>query len=192
MTGLIIRRFVSIALLFSAGLSPALHAHLLPAQRGTLNFVDNGAFMALSLPISAFDGIDDDKNGSVSIAEFNKHRADIVSSVTNGIVMSEKGEDRVLKGVMLSPVSSEEHDEHGKHRESPDAEIARVYVMGKFVLMSPGSDLHFRNSLFGKESSERTFKISAIWKDRGQKQKFKLTPNVSSVTLFEKKANKDR
>lgn len=187
MTRLIFRRYVIIALMLSLGFSPALYAHLLPAQRGTLNFVDDGAFMALSLPISAFEGIDDDKNGSVSMVEFNKHRADIVARVQAGIVLSEKGEDRLLKGILLSPVSSDEHDEHGDHKVSGDAGVSRVYVMGKFVLDSLDSELRFRNSLYGKQSSERTFKISAKRKSGGLKQDFELTPEASSMKLFAEK-----
>ena len=35
-------------------------AHLMVAQRGTLNFVGTGGFVVMSLPVDAFTGIDDD------------------------------------------------------------------------------------------------------------------------------------
>jgi hypothetical protein len=53
-------------------------AHLMVAQHGTLNVVDDGVFMVLSLPVSAFDGVDDDNDGKVSMLEFNNHRGAIV------------------------------------------------------------------------------------------------------------------
>ena len=33
-------------------------AHLMLAQQGTLNIIDSDAFVVVSLPVSAFDGID--------------------------------------------------------------------------------------------------------------------------------------
>lgn len=185
MIKLTLRCYATSMLLVGLGLSPALYAHLLPPQQGKLTFVQDGAFMAMSLPVSAFEGIDEDKNGSVSTDEFNNHRTEIIKKIRAGIVLSEKGEDRSLEGIMLSPVSSEEHDEHGKALEDNDVE--RVYVMGKFFLKGPGSDLRFRNSLYGKLSSERTFKIYATKKDGGGNQKFELTPSVSTAALFAKK-----
>lgn len=44
----------------------AAHAYLMVAQRGTLNLVGDGGFMVLSLPISAFTGIDDNADGQLS------------------------------------------------------------------------------------------------------------------------------
>ena len=38
-------------------------AHLMVAQHGTLNIVDDSVFMVLSLPVSAFEGLDDDPAG---------------------------------------------------------------------------------------------------------------------------------
>ena len=55
------------------------------ARHGTLNFVDDGAFMVLSLPMSAFEGIDDDGDGKVSMIEFNNHRTGIVGAVRHAV-----------------------------------------------------------------------------------------------------------
>lgn len=76
------------------------------AQRGTLNFADDGVYMVLSLPVSAFD---DNKNGLISMIEFNKHRADIVTRIKSGVVLSEKKDDKIIQGLMLSPVPADEH-----------------------------------------------------------------------------------
>jgi hypothetical protein len=50
---------MAIVLLWAVSL-PAAYAHLMVAQRGTLNLVDNGAFMVISLPVTALAGTDDD------------------------------------------------------------------------------------------------------------------------------------
>lgn len=176
MIKLITQRYVIILLVVSAWVSTETHAHLLPAQRGTLNFADDGVYMVLSLPVSAFDDIDDNKNGLISMIEFNKHRADIVTRIKSGVVLSEKKDDKILQGLMLSPVPADEHT------TSVDPEITRIYIMGKFVLSSSDSILHFRNDLYGKKSSERTFNISAIRKN--EKHIFELTPKKSNMVLF--------
>ena len=59
------------------------------AQHGTLNIVDDSTFMVLSLHISAFEGVDDDKDGKVSMVEFNSHRAAIVESVGQHVTLSD-------------------------------------------------------------------------------------------------------
>lgn len=70
---------------------PNAHAHLMPTQRGTLNVVDDGAFMALSLPVSAFNGVDEngDGDGEWSMIEFNSHRLDISKIVAGGVTLSD-------------------------------------------------------------------------------------------------------
>jgi hypothetical protein len=65
---LFLHRYLAITLLsltLNLIMGPVAHAHLMVAQHGTLNIVDDGVFMVLSLPISAFDGIDDDKDGNL-------------------------------------------------------------------------------------------------------------------------------
>lgn len=138
--------------------------------------------MALSLPISAFNDVDDNKNDLVSMIEFNKHRAEIVSLILSGVVLSEKGDDRFLQAAMLSPVPLDEHS------TSIDAAVARVYVMGRFVLKNTATDLRFRNDLYGDKPSERSFKISARRKSAQKNDTFELTPTVSSIIIFEEKS----
>ena len=53
------------------------HAHLVVSQRGTLNIVGDGAYMVLSLPVSALSGIDDDHDGLLSVNELRAHGASI-------------------------------------------------------------------------------------------------------------------
>jgi len=68
-------------------LSPA-QAHLLPAQKGTLNFVGEAAFMVLSVPVSAFHGVDDDGDGALSAAELNAHGWSVQEQVRAGVELS--------------------------------------------------------------------------------------------------------
>jgi hypothetical protein len=104
---LFLHRYLAITLLsltLSLVMGPVAHAHLMVAQHGTLNIVDDGVFMVLSLPISAFDGVDDDNDGKVSMIEFNNHRAAIIESIEQNVTLGDKEGNLSLEGIMLSPV----------------------------------------------------------------------------------------
>lgn len=85
-------------------MSPPATAHLMVAQRGTLNFDGDGVYMVLSLPVSAFDHIDDNGDGRLSASEFSAHRPAIVSAVATGVQLSDENGTRPLQRMMLSPV----------------------------------------------------------------------------------------
>ena len=55
-----------LVLLLCISTIPVANAHLMVAQQGTLNVVDDGAFVVMSLPISAFSSVDDDGDGKLS------------------------------------------------------------------------------------------------------------------------------
>jgi hypothetical protein len=95
---------VLVILILTLLLPASAEAHLMAAQHGTLNFVDDGAFMVLSLPMSAFEGIDDDGDGKVSMIEFNNHRAAIIESIEQNVTLGDKEGNLSLEGIMLSPV----------------------------------------------------------------------------------------
>jgi hydrogenase/urease accessory protein HupE len=49
----------------------------MPVQQGTLNVVDDAVFEVVSLPASAFSGVDDDGDGRLSDAEVARHEASL-------------------------------------------------------------------------------------------------------------------
>lgn len=65
---------VPLALALFAGTA---HAHLLPKQTATMNILGRAAFCVVSIPASALTGVDDDGNGRLSLAEVQRHAADI-------------------------------------------------------------------------------------------------------------------
>ena len=58
-------------LMLTLSLPQAALAHLMVAQHGSLNIVGDGAFMVLSLPASAFEDIDENGDGDISMIELN-------------------------------------------------------------------------------------------------------------------------
>lgn len=167
-------RYISGLLLLLMSISPA-NAHLMVAQRGTLNLVDNGVFMVLSLPVSAFADIDDDGDEKLSKEEFALHRPAIVDTINTHIRLFDQNGPRPLEGMMLSPVTP--HDD-------PIAPTKQLVVMGRFVLDSSSTKLSFHAGLFGQQPDEQVLTVTAKDKARALKHKMVLTPEQNNVQLF--------
>lgn len=162
-------------LVLSLALVQTAQAHLMPAQHGTLNFVDDGAYLVLSLPISAFVDLDDDKDGEVSMIEFNNHRAAIVESTLRKVTLSDEKGLRPLEGTMLSPELS--HD-------SSSQSITQLTILGRFSLAGAEGQLHFESKLFGQSMEEHSLKMTVSNKSENRVEEMILTPEKSSAVLF--------
>jgi len=164
--------------LFVLNLSFAVNvnAHMMAAQHGTLNIVDGGVFMVLSLPVSAFKGVDDDSDGKLSMQEFDNHRLSISNQIENQVVLSDEQGKRPLQGMILSPVIA--HD-------SLKGPVTQLVVMGRFKLENMKSQLKYEIGLFGDSPNEKKFEITATRKVEGIQQDFELIPKSSVFSLFE-------
>lgn len=159
-------------------LQPA-QAHLMVAQRGTLNFVGSGGFVVMALPVDAFTGVDDDGDGLMSMAEMRHHSSDIEAQVLRGLQLIGNAGPRPLEGLMLnlSPDDS-----------TPAAPAAHLVVLGRFSLAAAdgqtmsASGLRLRLSLFGKTAGAQQQNITV---SRGaEKQKMVLAPGREERALF--------
>ena len=148
------RALLALAMAFS--LATPVRAHLMVEQNGTLNIVESDAFMVLSLPVSAFRGIDDNGDGAVSMIEFNRHREEIGAAVHAGVFMNDARGRLALHGLMLSP----EHS-HGAMSGHADASVSQIIVMGRFPLADASGKLYFNVDLFGSAPGEDSLKITA-------------------------------
>ncbi len=165
-------RLMAIALLWCAGL-PAAHAHLMVAQRGTLNLVGNGAFMVMSVPVSALTDTDDDGDGKLSIAEFQLHRSKIGAAIESQVQLLDKHGSRPLEGMILALSPSD---------EAPMAPAEQLVVMGRFALADPSEPLRLQMGLFGKHTREQAFQVTVTRAD--QKQLLMLSPDRAARALF--------
>jgi HupE / UreJ protein len=143
-------RWFFAALLCFAGLSTA-HAHMMLSQKGTLNIVGNGAFMVISIPASAFTGVDDDGDGKMSMAELQTHRPAIVWAAQSKIRLLDENGARPLEGVMLM---------HSPADETPNAPAPQIIVLGRFALAQHYESLRFELNLFGKQEAEQSYQIT--------------------------------
>jgi len=171
------------AFVLSAAILPHASAHLMVAQHGTLNFKGDSVFMVLSLPVSAFETIDDDGDGKMSSAEFSKHRITIAETVKKRVKLSDEKGASTLRGLMLSPV---------KPHVVGKAHSKQLVIMGRFVLRdidsAQGDKLKFQIGIFGKAADEKLFKVTATRKkdtdSAPKKYKFVLTPELFENQLF--------
>jgi len=164
-----------ISVLLTLIVSTHSFAHVMVAQHGTLNIVDDGVFMVLSLPVSAFEGIDDDQDSKLSSAEFSLHRTAIAKTVKESILLQDKTGKLDLQGMMLSPVTP---------HHSPKEPAAQLIVMGRFALADVNSELQYQVKLFGKSPTEQVLEITATNKAEKKKHAFSLTAKESNVQLF--------
>ena len=137
------------------GMAPA-QAHLMAAQKGTLNIVGNAAFLVLSVPVTAFKGVDDDGDGALSKAELALRVETIRAQVQAGVQLLGPGGALPLQLMMLDIAPPE---------KTPDAPASHLVVLGRFQLDSAGGSsdkpttfvsngLSLRFSLFGTKKGE--------------------------------------
>lgn len=165
----------TVTLLSSILFSRYIYAHVMVAQHGTLNVLDNGVFMVLSLPVSAFEGIDDDNDGKLSRGEFTRHRNAIAKVIHHKVVLKDKNGQQLLEDMMLSPVTS---------HQFPNAPASQIIVMGRYNVADPLSSLEYNIELYGTAPSEQLLEIVASRKSDLKKKSVTLTAKSSSATIF--------
>ncbi|WP_158967992.1 hypothetical protein [Paraglaciecola sp. L3A3] len=166
----------SLFVFFTLGAGQTSYAHMMVAQHGTLNVIDDGVFMVLSLPVSAFSGVDDDQDGKLSKAEFTLHRPAIAKLVNENVTLKDSNGKLTLQGMMLSLVTS---------HHSPNQPASQLVVMGRYGLTEPASLLHYQVGLFGNKADEQSLEITATRKTDNKKQRFKLSPKNKQMMFFE-------
>jgi hypothetical protein len=103
-------------------------AHLMAAQKGTLNVVGDAAFLVLSVPVSALKGVDDNGDGALSVAELRAHTDAIRSQVQAGVQLRDAAGALPLQLLMLDVAPPE---------NTPQAAAHHLTVMGRFQLRAP-------------------------------------------------------
>jgi hypothetical protein len=103
-------------------------AHLMAAQKGTLNLVGDAAFLVLSVPVSALKGVDDDGDGALSVAELRAHIDTIRSQIQAGVQLHDAAGALPLQLVMLDVTPLE---------NTAQAAARHLAVMGRFQLRTP-------------------------------------------------------
>ena len=165
--------FIFAAVLLSLITLSTANAHLMVAQKGTLNIVDNDAFMVLSLPVSAFNNLEFDSNndGLLDMFEFNKNRERMAELVLSSVHLINADTKIVLQGIRLLPELS--------HKDQQ-----QIVVLGKFSMSEQKNDIALAISLFSKNASEDVLSIRISNKATNEFNEFELNPYNRNAKLF--------
>lgn len=132
-------------------------AHLVAAQKGTLNFEGNAAFLVLSVPVSTIQSVDDDGDGMLSKAELATHVDTIGQQIKAGVQLMGPAGAFPLQLMMINIESPE---------SAPAAPASHLVVLGRYDLEAHGmvadapkaaasNSLSLRFTLFGNKPGEQ-------------------------------------
>jgi len=156
-------------------LTTAAWAHMMPAQQGTLNILDNVVFAALSVPCSALRGIDDNHDGRVSQDELRAHSAEIQAQLTRAVRFF-NGDVAGRLDLVMPMVEQDERD------STSMAGSTHVLVLMKSTFAAPPTALRLETELFGSAASEQQLTFKAT---RGADTEAAiLTPRNSTHAFF--------
>jgi HupE / UreJ protein len=177
---LFLRCLHSFGWLFLVACSTA-QAHLMVAQKGTLNLQGDGAYLVVSLPVSAFTSIDDDGDGAWSAQELGLHGPQIQDQLKAQLRLRDAQGPRTIDSITLVPTPPD---------DKPSDPVTQLVVLARFKLAhavqadSPETvkGLHFHAGLFGQKEAEQQLSIAVT--QGPHKQLMTLTPERPELALF--------
>jgi hypothetical protein len=169
--------FRSLLVLLIAGLAfwSTASAHLMVAQKGTLNLNGTGAFLLVSVPTSALKDVDDNKDGLLSPQELSTHYSSVTKQLQAGLQLSDTDGSRPLEGLMLTLSAKDSIEGHPADQ---------IIVMGRFALADPNRSMSFQTTLWGKNVSEQSLSLT-MTKELEDAQLLLLTPQHPQAQLYE-------
>jgi hydrogenase/urease accessory protein HupE len=147
------RAVVAVGIALAAWAAP-LHAHLMPAQSGTLNVRDRAVFGALSIPVSTLAGFDDDGNGRLSTLELQRHQEALQQQVSSRLQLR-NGRDPGTRDFLQLSVELVEND------PASSGGGTHVLVLVKQSFAAVPQALHISTDLFGSNGAEQQLAVKA-------------------------------
>ena len=153
---------------------PSASAHLLVAQKGTLNLSGTGAYLMVSIPTSALQGVDDDGDGLLSAQELQAHESSVTQQLKAGLQLSDAGGARPLEiiALTLSPKNKQ-----------VNVPADQLVVSGRYALADATTPLTFQAKLFGSAEAERSLNLT-VTREYNQPRLLILTPAQPSAGLY--------
>lgn len=169
-------RAIALVLCSSLVMMATVQAHMMAAQKGTLNFAGQAAFLVLSVPVVALQGVDEDSDGLLSKSELTARFDAIGAQIKAGVQLIGPSGPLPLQLVMLD-IAPPDH--------APGQAASHLVVLGRFDMGQPGaatdapvspvsSGLSLRFSLFGVRAEEQAQDMT-ITRDK-EMQWMRLTP----------------
>jgi len=178
--------FIIVLVITGISIGSTVFAHLMVAQKGTLNIHQNGGYLAVSIATSGLDGVDDDGDGLLSPTELATHREAIEEQLKAGLRLSDAdGYRPAMEGMMLrlSPEDSSEDD------PQEDEPADQLIVMGRFALTDDPEEayterpLFFESSLWGTNENEQSIGLT-ITTELENEQLLVVTPQHPKSKLY--------
>ena len=117
-------------------------AHLMVAQKGTLNLQGDSGFLVLSLPVSAFA---------------DTSEPHVVQQVQQGVLLRDAQGSRPLQGVLVSPSPDD---------DTPGSPVHQLVILGRFALAGPVpqgvESLQLSLNLYGTGKEEQRTELTVI------------------------------
>jgi len=162
-------------------LTSCAQAHLMPAQKGTINLQGDGAYMVVSLPVSAFEGVDDDGDGAWSAQELGLHGPLIHEQITQHLRLRDARGVLPIDSITLVPTPPD---------DKPSDPVTHLVVLARFKLaqtlvtdaLEPAQGLIFQASLFGPQEGDRQLNMTIS--QGAHKQLLLLSPERPEQALF--------
>jgi hydrogenase/urease accessory protein HupE len=166
---------LTVVALFVLGLTTAqAAAHMMPAQQGTLNVLDNAVYAVLSLPVGSLRAVDDDGDGRLSSSEIARHYGEIRDAVTRGIRVSDGG--RFGRIDFLQVAADPDERDSGSSAGS-----THFLVLAKFGFDRAPVALRLETTMWGTTAEDRQFTIKAT---RGATTEAAVLTDVRNVHAF--------
>ena len=157
------------------GLSSPATAHLLPAQTATMNIAGNTAYFVVSVPASALSGVDDDGNGSLSIAEIARHNRAIALQFNRRFSASADG----LGGTPMMTMA------WSPQTDGPQTDSSYVVILHSVRFGAAPVKPAVRTDLFGTRDGEAQMTMTAKHDKREDTAEVAiLSPNAPAHTFF--------
>lgn len=162
------RTWLAAVLVLACGLA---QAHLMSAQRGTLNIANDAAWLVLSVPASALPMADDDRDGRISLAELRRHAPAIETALRDAVSLANDEVVIAAEGVMLNLTPP---------AQSPGAPAAQLVMLARYPLAMATADrppaLSLRIGLYGTRSDEQDYTVFVT--RGGEQQLVRFSPDA--------------
>jgi len=176
-----LHRFGVVLLILCAGWGQVASAHLMAAQKGTLNQVGNLVYVVLSVPVSAFSVLDADGDGHLRAGELEANQAAIVAEVRANLKLTDQQRQQGdIADVMLTVSPA--------HEDSREIAADQLVIMAVVRFAAAPSMIGIEVNLFGKTAAEQAYKISAsrptVSGAGRESATVLLTPRLNSTLFF--------
>ena len=149
-------------------------AHLLPILSGTLNVIEQHVYVVLSLPASAFRGLDKGPDGAMDIDQYHRVEESLTAQIKQGLTIDGDGQAPELIQLMT----------HFSPRDSKSpADQDAIVVMLEYRFAATPMIVLIKTNLFGDRATDEQLTIKA---QKGEDvDTAVLTPLQDSYVFFQ-------